>query len=360
MKKNLLLLITVIAIGIFTFGSYLNVHAETYINTYNQVSAISENVASTTNMSQYLDGKLIDFEAALTAEGVDVTASSNADYNTFFSMEEGNYKYAAITEISSNYVMIEGTLTKTFTISYNLVTVTKGSGSTHTVTFDAAGGSTVPSQTVADGETAVEPENPTKDGYEFMYWLGNGNTYIFDPITADTTFVAQWIRRFNITSGKEQTFYLESDKDIVIVSDGPLDEFDDFAIYGENNPAIFMDDLESGKDYALENGSTKLTLKNSFLKTLAEDLYYVEFYYYNNATYGDGYTDTTLQVKAGADPNPTSTVVNNGTTGTTATATKLENPPTADNMKVYFTMFVLSAIVLGIVLKKEKHLINYE
>ena len=193
-----------------------------------------------------------------------------------------------------------------------------------------------------------------------MYWLGNGNTYIFDPITADTTFVAQWIRRFNITSGKEQTFYLESDKDIVIVSDGPLDEFDDFAIYGENNPAIFMDDLESGKDYALENGSTKLTLKNSFLKTLAEDLYYVEFYYYNNATYGDGYTDTTLQVKAGADPNPTSTVVNNGTTGTTATATKLENPPTADNMKVYFTMFVLSAIVLGIVLKKEKHLINYE
>ena len=66
---------------------------------------------------------------------------------------------------------------------------------TYTVTFNSAGGSAVPSQTVEEGGKATEPTAPTRTGYNFQYWyLDNQNVpFNFNTvITADITLTAYW------------------------------------------------------------------------------------------------------------------------------------------------------------------------
>ena len=66
----------------------------------------------------------------------------------------------------------------------------------YTVAFDSQGGSQVPTQTVAEGDVATKPDDPTKDGYTFGGWYLS-TTYIkeFDfekPITTDYVLFAKW------------------------------------------------------------------------------------------------------------------------------------------------------------------------
>lgn len=82
-------------------------------------------------------------------------------------------------------------------ISIVLFTVSCSKDETvYTVTFNAEGGSPVPSQKVKAGETATAPStNPTKAGYEFMFWHLNGSATAYDfrtPITRDITLYAKW------------------------------------------------------------------------------------------------------------------------------------------------------------------------
>ncbi len=64
---------------------------------------------------------------------------------------------------------------------------------THTVTFDAAGGTEAEAQTVIDGRSAVAPVAPTRDNYTFVAWTLNGVDYDFSsPVTEDITLVARW------------------------------------------------------------------------------------------------------------------------------------------------------------------------
>jgi len=104
------------------------------------------------------------------------------------------------------------TITVTYmtrTATFN-VTVEGAAAQTFTVTFDSAGGSAVPSQTVTDGETAAAPANPARAfapaaglyldlpealAYAFDHWSAPGTTTPFNfatPITADITLTAQW------------------------------------------------------------------------------------------------------------------------------------------------------------------------
>ena len=66
--------------------------------------------------------------------------------------------------------------------------------SAYTVTFDSAGGSDVPSQTVAAGDKAVRPADPTQEGFTFQYWAdASGSEYNFDtPVTSDLALHAVW------------------------------------------------------------------------------------------------------------------------------------------------------------------------
>lgn len=64
---------------------------------------------------------------------------------------------------------------------------------THKVTFDTNGGTVVDAQTVNDGERAVRPADPTRDGYTFNGWTLDGKSYDFaTPVTGDITLEAQW------------------------------------------------------------------------------------------------------------------------------------------------------------------------
>lgn len=63
----------------------------------------------------------------------------------------------------------------------------------YTISFDSNGGSAVDSITVFDGEIAVKPVDPTRDGYRFVGWTLNGEAYDFTtPVTEDLQLVAQW------------------------------------------------------------------------------------------------------------------------------------------------------------------------
>ena len=47
---------------------------------------------------------------------------------------------------------------------------------TYTITYNTGGGSSVDSQTVKEGEKAVKPNNPTKEGFVFVDWFNGEST----------------------------------------------------------------------------------------------------------------------------------------------------------------------------------------
>ena len=85
---------------------------------------------------------------------------------------------------------------------------TGGQTKTFTVTFNSNGGNNVSSQTVAEGDKAAKPADPTKDpsliaglwpdtpgtsSYTFAGWQKDGAAYDFDtPVTANITLTAAW------------------------------------------------------------------------------------------------------------------------------------------------------------------------
>ena len=63
----------------------------------------------------------------------------------------------------------------------------------YTVTFDSAGGTPVPAQTVAGNGTVARPSDPTRDGYTFKGWTLDGQPYDFGtPVTGNLTLTAVW------------------------------------------------------------------------------------------------------------------------------------------------------------------------
>ena len=62
-----------------------------------------------------------------------------------------------------------------------------------TVTFNSDGGSYVSSQIVIEGETLMVLEEPTKRGYEFVYWTLNEEEFLIETkITSNLELVALW------------------------------------------------------------------------------------------------------------------------------------------------------------------------
>ena len=63
----------------------------------------------------------------------------------------------------------------------------------NTVTFDSKGGSAVSAQVVIDGETATQPANPARTGYDFKGWKYADEDFDFStPVTQDITLEAKW------------------------------------------------------------------------------------------------------------------------------------------------------------------------
>lgn len=69
--------------------------------------------------------------------------------------------------------------------------------SSHTVTFESNGGSHVETVKVKDGEMVAEPDDPTKDNYNFDSWCTDEaltNEYDFEStaVTDDLNLFAKW------------------------------------------------------------------------------------------------------------------------------------------------------------------------
>ena len=64
---------------------------------------------------------------------------------------------------------------------------------TYFVNFDSDGGTEIRQQEVEKGKCAVEPKEPTKDGYEFICWLYNNSEFDFTTsIVQNITLKAKW------------------------------------------------------------------------------------------------------------------------------------------------------------------------
>ena len=73
------------------------------------------------------------------------------------------------------------------------LTIVEVESALYIVTFDSNGGSTVGSIKAPDGTAIVEPENPTRDGYQFVGWyLGNTKFDFNSLIDRNITLVAKW------------------------------------------------------------------------------------------------------------------------------------------------------------------------
>lgn len=63
----------------------------------------------------------------------------------------------------------------------------------YTITFDSAGGTTISTQEVEEGNKVSQPNNPTKEGYNFIEWQLNGVKYDFESVVnQDITLKAVW------------------------------------------------------------------------------------------------------------------------------------------------------------------------
>ncbi|MDD6981119.1 MAG: InlB B-repeat-containing protein [Clostridia bacterium] len=86
-------------------------------------------------------------------------------------------------------------------VKADLTLTAKWTVKTSTVTFDTAGGSTVTPQTVEWNATATLPDEPSKEGYDFIGWYLGGTAYDFStPVKSNITLVAHWqVKTFTVT-----------------------------------------------------------------------------------------------------------------------------------------------------------------
>jgi uncharacterized repeat protein (TIGR02543 family) len=83
-------------------------------------------------------------------------------------------------------------------VTGNVTLYAKWTAIIYTVTFDANGGSSVPLQKIAYGDTVRQPSNPTKTGYTFVGWYADANfatlwNFATGTVIRDTTLYAKWV-----------------------------------------------------------------------------------------------------------------------------------------------------------------------
>ena len=139
--------------------------------------------------------------------GNDTEAAFN-DGSTHYGMRlyvglDSGYQFSEDTKIYFNDVDVtsSGHTSKSITswggyVYIDLGLATGENPTTHTVTFDTDGGTSISNRTIVDGCTTNKPNNPTKTGYIFGGWYTD-NTYTTEfnfsnAITADTTIYAKW------------------------------------------------------------------------------------------------------------------------------------------------------------------------
>ena len=122
MKKRVLFFALLMALLIPFSAKADPVNYLSNVNNYESTGTII-NEEMPGDLDDYVAGKKSDFEQALTNAGVDKTIEGNIDYNTLFGEYDGGsgytHQYAVVNNITSEYAMIEGNLTKIYTVNYD-------------------------------------------------------------------------------------------------------------------------------------------------------------------------------------------------------------------------------------------------
>ncbi len=188
---------------------------------------------------------------------------------------------------------------------------------THTVTFEANGGTPVPAaQTVADGGKATKPADPTKPGVSFGGWYKDEFfTEAFDfntPITGNITLYAKWIQYVYIL---EVVKVWEDDDDAA----GKRPDFVDVKILAngtETDTVMLTKDEGWKKLYVMATGEADLVLT-------CEEI--VPESYTLKDMSRTGNTVTLTNQYTGASPAPTTYTVTFETNGGSAVASQTVN-----------------------------------
>ena len=150
---------------------------------------------------------------------------------------------------------------------------------TYTVTFETNGGSAAAAQTVTGGGKATKPADPIKESYTFEGWYEDAAfAKEFDftaPITADVTVYAKWtedsvtpeLATYSFISGDGQSWTKGSDNTVDFTVKRDVDDETTFSHFtGVEIDGTVVD----AANYTAEAGSVKLSLKASYLETLAD------------------------------------------------------------------------------------------
>ena len=153
----------------------------------------------------YLDDTKYDFNTAVTKD-MTLTAKWTVNSYTITFDTDGGSEIAPITQEYGTTIKAPAAPTKTgYTFmgwnpalpaampAGDMTITAQWEINRYTVTFDTDGGSEVDAQTVAYGEKAKTPADPTKTGYTFAGWELGGNAYDFAAsVTEDMTLTAKW------------------------------------------------------------------------------------------------------------------------------------------------------------------------
>ena len=144
-----------------------------------------------------------------------------------------------------------------------------GNKKKYVINFDSNGGSFVLAQNVEDGSLLTMPTNPTKDGYEFLYWEYNGRQFDFSTkVTEDIILKAVWesSEKYTITfdtdGGKAMEKILVNKNEKIVLLEEPEKEGYAFEYWSLDN-----------NKYDLETPVTEdITLKANWRKLTADEL----------------------------------------------------------------------------------------
>ncbi len=127
--------------------------------------------------------KVIKIEKGDTIQEIKISNRKGYKFNGWYL---GNKKYNFNKKVTSDIILI-GKWLKIYSVE-----------------FDSNGGSSIDIQKVTKGEKVTKPEDPTRDGYDFVNWYLNDKEYNFDDkITSNTKLVAKWNEKPKIESNTE-------------------------------------------------------------------------------------------------------------------------------------------------------------
>ena len=172
----------------------------------------------------------------------------------------------------------------------------------------------------------------TVNGQKVAAPFVGGSMYI-PSIKTITINTAISISNYKVIEGSNSSWVQNSNETLTFRVDGDLSKF----------VGVKVDDEWIDKEnYTATSGSTIVTLKNEYLKTLPEGKHKITF------VYTDGEVSTNFEVKGSVEPikNSDDTAVEESEKN--SNVSKSDNPKTGDNINILIWISLFSASIIGV------------